>query len=409
MQLLLLSRQSPLAQCATELPVQLRLLDGSEKSFDVATQGKDRALVGTSVPLFYLKSLLRRCQRGLLAEVRLIVDAPMDRATKIGFRCRPWLRGIHTVAGGPTVEFPVSPAPILPSPSLGAIVDIPIAKSVFSESPSSFPCQLQIQTTNGCRSMCPYCPKTYIDSPIATMQLHIFRQITAACKRGQPDTIELYFHGEPLLDERMPQLATEAKSASPQSIVSIVTHENMLDKMSGGPLLDSGLDVAFVSVNVVGKPNEESLRRRLEPIAAVREMFLAHQKELVVVTLHNFLQQRVRGPFRRICLELELPLEAFAATSRARSIDIQPFLRQGDEAPKGPCTLPFVKAFFRLDGAMVLCCEDWKYCRVLGYIDEAPIEEIWTGEAYRGIRRELLQRRLQKPCIRCDLAPVTSL
>ncbi|MBT3218653.1 MAG: hypothetical protein HN348_06140 [Proteobacteria bacterium] len=403
MQFLLLSHRSPLATETTALPVKLILIDGSEKQFDLTTQPTDRALVGTGVPLFFLHELLRRCQSGLLAEVLLIVDAPDPRAARIGFRHQPWLGGIYTLREGAPANFDIPPAPVIEVGGLDEIVHLPIATNVFAEAPSAFPAQIQIQTTNACRANCPYCPKGRLNSPLELMSLSVFRQIVAACKKGQPRSIELYFHGEPLLDGRMAQLSAEAKSACPQAMVSVVTHESMANELVAMGLFDSGLDVAFVSVNVLGRPHEPVLRERLERIAAIRTVFRTHGKELVVVTLHNFLQRGIRGLFRRLCRELDLPIEAFAATSRAGSIDVAPFVRPSDKAPKGPCSLPFVKTFVRFDGAVVLCCEDWEYRRVLGHLAEAPLEEIWTGEAYRCLRRELLQKRLTGPCLLCDL------
>jgi len=408
----LLSADSPYLDQARALErrgeIALALLQGGERRLPFESEGGDQALLGLQAGLFWLRPLLLRCQEGRLGDVALLADAPLPAASRIGLRCRPWLRGVFLPSGVPPAG--VAAAPWNSCRDLAHLLEKWGPPGlVLAARPSRFPRSLQLQTTTACSAACAWCPHPGPSQRARTMDEGLFRRILDQCAEHGPDVLELYFHAEPLQDGRLERLADLAKGRCTKSLLSIVTHERAIDPGRAASLASCGLDVVFVSVNVVGQEPVEALRRRLERIAGLRQPLRAVGKELVVVTLANFLRRGPRGAFRRTCRQLELPMESFWATDRAGSADIAPYLRPDVRALGRRCALPFERAYVRAEGSLALCCEDWDYGVDLGSAAETPIAELWNGARYRRIRRGLLgEGRLGGACGRCGLASAAS-
>ena len=343
------------------------------------------------------------CPRSELSDVRLVVDSDLPAPARIGLRWRPWLRAIHLLPAF-EVEVPlVLPAPIVRSASLAAVLsDLGRPPVLFAEQPNAFPPRLQIQTTTRCQVGCPYCPRPGLSPEDGWMDERLFVRIVEQCGVGCAESLELYLHAEPLEDQRIERLADLSRSACPDAMLSIVTHERSIDRQRAERLARSALDVVFVSVNVLGDTPVSAVRARLERVAVIADALRAHGKELVVVTLTNLLRRP--GPFRRACTELHLPLESFRATSRAESVDIRRWRHRPSSTPPHCCDRPFTTAHIRFDGAVIACCEDWHHERLVGHAEVESLAEIWSGEPLRQLRREQLERSLGGPCDRCELA-----
>lgn len=407
MKLLLLGATSPFAGEALALAhrgrLRLELLGDRPGPLRVATTAGDQALVGTSAPLFFLKDLLRRCRSGTLRDVRLLLDGGVPPTDRIGFRERPWLAEVLTPEGTAVPWTGPLPAPLRSVHGLeNALAGWPRPRVRFAPEPSPFPAELQVETTTVCRMGCPHCPHHLLDRPDAFMDEGLFAEVMAQCRDGRPDNLELYLNGEPLEDPRLPRLARLARDACPASLVSVTTHVDALTEARAHALAGSGLDLVFVSLNPLGGLEEGWLEPRLRRLAPVAELFEGAGTRLVVVSLVNLIPEGQRGRFRRLLAERGLPLEAFTATSRAGDVDLDRFVAPGPAPPPSPCERAFTRAFIRHDGELVLCCEDFRHRRTFGSVRQRPIAEIWTGEAYREARRDLLAGRPGPPCDRCE-------
>jgi|GEM_PF-6736031 len=407
-QLVVLGSSSPFTGEARALAdrgrCHLELLPPGSGPLRVATTAADRALVGTSAPLFFLKDLLRRCRAGRLGNVRLLLDGGVPPAERVGFRERPWLAEILAPAGTAVPWADPLPAPLHEVRTLDeALAGWPAAKVRFAPVPSPFPAELQVETTTVCRMGCPHCPHDLLDRPDAFMDEGLFADVVAQCRDGRPDNLELYLNGEPLEDPRLPRLARLARDACPSSLVSVTTHVDALTEARAHTLAGTGLDLVFVSLNPLGGLDQAWLEPRLQRLVRIAELLDNASMRLVVVTLVNLIPVGQRGQFRRLLAHHRLPFEAFTATGRAGDVELDRFVAPGPTPPPSPCERAFTRAFVRHDGEMVLCCEDFRHRRTFGSVRDRPIAEIWTGEAYQSARRDLLDGRPGPPCDRCEM------
>lgn len=354
----------------------------------------------------WLSPLSERCRGGKLGSIRILIDGEAPPWERIGFRVRPWVQAIQ-VLGSPQLPTGTTPAPILHSSSLEEILqgwDEPAFRA--SEIPTAFPPKLQVETTAHCGLDCPYCPKATQAPDRTRMGEDLFCKIMAECTVGQPDSIELYLSGDPLTDPRLEHLADLAKAASPSSLIEIITHERSINERRAQRLAASGLDAVFVSVNFPDPTTVAAMRTRLERVARIRKIFLAHHKQLVIVTLTNLFDVRGRADFDAITGDLGLPFERFRATNRLGDVDLGKFPAAAAAAPVAArvCERPFTKAYIRARGDVLLCCEDWNDRWVLGNVAHTPLAEIWGNALYRERRRSLLAGKPFAPCDQCTYA-----
>lgn len=387
---------------------KLSLLDALP-SLDALT-ADDFVVLHAALVAPWLGALTDRCRGGLLGAIRIVVESSPPPWERIGFRVRPWVQSIHLLGDHNLVEAraATTPAPLVQSTSLAAVLE-DFTRPAFrpEEIPTAFPPKIQIETTAFCAVDCPFCPISTRETRDRTrMTDALFAHIIGECSAGRPDTIELYLNGDPLTDPRMEHLADVAKAANPTSLIEIITHERSITRKRAPALAASGLDAVFVSVNIEAAVDLAAMRARLERVAALREVFLARGKQLVVVTLANLLEASRLAQFEAIAAELGVPVERFRATARMGDVDLAHFAVGG--AARTPaarvCERPFTKAYVRATGDVLLCCEDWNDRWVMGNVAVTPLAEIWASALYRARRRALLDGRLEAPCAGCEYA-----
>jgi len=387
--------------------VEAGLLRQIESRDGIQTLGADdHVLLHVDEVATWLSALSERCRGGQLGSIRILIDGPPPPWEQIGFRVRPWVQAIH-VLGAPRLPPGTTPAPILHSSSIEEILkgwNEPAFRA--NEIPTAFPPKLQVETTAHCGLDCPYCPKATQAPDRTRMGEDLFCKIMAECTVGRPDSIELYLSGDPLTDPRLEHLADLAKAASPSSLIEIITHERSINERRAERLAASGLDAVFVSVNFPEPTAAGPMRTRLERVARLRKIFLAHSKQLVIVTLTNLFDERSRADFEAITGDLGLPFERFRATNRLGDVDLAQFPAAAAAAPvlARVCERPFTKAYIRARGDVLLCCEDWNDRWVMGNVAQTPLAEIWSNALYRERRRSLLAGKPFAPCDHCTYA-----
>ncbi len=69
------------------------------------------------------------------------------------------------------------------------------------------------------------------------------------------------------------------------------------------------------------------------------------------------------------------------------------------------CPYPWLSFFIANNGDVVACCRDLDHKTVLGNLFAEGFQQIWNGERYRALRRDLVERHpeKQRACADCDM------
>jgi radical SAM protein with 4Fe4S-binding SPASM domain len=77
----------------------------------------------------------------------------------------------------------------------------------------------------------------------------------------------------------------------------------------------------------------------------------------------------------------------------------------GSEAKYNLCPYPWFSFIIGSNGDVVACCRDLEHQTVLGNLFQQEFDEIWNGEKYRALRRDLVAKDpgKQAACANCDM------
>jgi MoaA/NifB/PqqE/SkfB family radical SAM enzyme len=344
---------------------------------------------------------------------------------------------------------PAGVEPALTTPRF--LEDHPLYLSHLSEDPPPFPTAVNIELTTRCNLRCVMCPLTAGEprtTPNRTMDEEIFQRLLRdvlphVCR------VDVVGDGEVLLARKLLFRLLEAAAAH-RVLVNICSNGVLLDQQTSRRLIQSGLADLNVSLDaaepetyrairgadwerVVGNlrtlarlKNElgsdrprlhlsmVGMRRNIEQFPAL--VRLAAELGAESVTLQAMgefaavADQSVylRDPeLGRTCYEegrrlgeehgirvLLWPPGQFDATGGGG--DERP-PRGETSRPRKVCEFPWDVPYFTTTGDVLSCCA----MPPLGNIREADFQSIWTGPAYRRLRREIFSPNPPLPCEHC--------
>ena len=328
-----------------------------------------------------------------------------------------------------------------------------------SDSATSRPVCIYLETTNRCNLLCTTCPRTYEElEPPADMSWELFTSIVDQI----PDLQRAVLHGvgEPMLVRNLARMVRYLKQRG--IYVLFNTNGTLLNERNGRALIEAGLDELRVSLDaanaksflaVRGKDyfgrilrNVRAFRNLQEREAAERprvSLWLTGLKE-TIAELPAFVKVAAEIGVREVYLQrlvffatdaigLARPDQALyeqmtreeeayvkAATELARSYGIT-FAASGGASEPGMslkrddrgspwtlCRRPWTVMYFTANGRALPCCiapfsqrgyENY----TLGDATQQSLREIWNGAAYRSFRDALLSDKPPGSCANCGL------
>jgi MoaA/NifB/PqqE/SkfB family radical SAM enzyme len=256
--------------------------------------------------------------------------------------------------------------------------------------------------------MCPQA-RGLVPRP-AKMPLELFRAIIDDVCDNRP-LIKLYLSGEPLLHENLPAMIDYVGSRGCQSMI----HTNAVGLTPELAEMILASPLTFLSFSFEGVTSEiyEQLRppAKFEPVRANILHYLDRRR------------QRGSGPHTSIDVirmrETEALLRPFIEEWIAAGVDdvhVAPYMtwhglvadRRVDAPPAvpgfQPCEAPFRHGCILSDGTVVPCCLDVNGCLPLGTVAQRRFTTIWSSNAYRHLRLQMLTGMLSPDsiCACCD-------
>ncbi|MEW6659108.1 MAG: radical SAM protein [Thermodesulfobacteriota bacterium] len=107
---------------------------------------------------------------------------------------------------------------------------------------------VQVQTINKCNRSCAFCPSEKFPRQLEFMSLETFQRVLdELAALGFAGRFSPYLQGEPLLDNRLPQLLSMARATLPRAKLLIQTNGDPLTVEKGLALFEAGLHKLIIN------------------------------------------------------------------------------------------------------------------------------------------------------------------
>jgi radical SAM protein with 4Fe4S-binding SPASM domain len=281
--------------------------------------------------------------------------------------------------------------------------------------PLGAPEVFQIELTNHCPMSCIMCPRTQnMTRPLGYMDVELFQTIV---RQIAPTSSKIFLHhfGDSLVH---PQLGEFIRFADRHRIATYLsTNPILLTDDRIHELVDSGLHELVISLD--GYTNATSSVIRGRAAANVEE---AERRILALVDYRR--QRRSKKPhlimqFVRQRLNQHEAAQWLAKWSTVEGIDavkLKSYVTWdgGDERinelrintstdAEVVCDKPWTSVTILWDGRVVPCCFDYDGLYVLGSLLEHSLQQIWSGEKARALRKSHREQTLAsvRLCAKC--------
>lgn len=268
------------------------------------------------------------------------------------------------------------------------------------------PNSVQVEATEGCNLRCGFCgirgireagDRDNLSGPYRFMNpgtaVLIAKDIAHA---GWNPRVEFAMHGEPTMNPHLPELITVFRHYVPRCPILITTN--------GIPLLDGWrsrvADLFDAGASTVAVDDYRPHRARAAVLGT----------DLPGVTVHQYPAEgpaanphrRPRPGERRLILVQDISQAETGnhshLSNHAGAAGAPDMSRAGER-----CALPFREISVRWDGAVALCCNDWRGVYKIGTAQRERLGALWQSETFMAARRRLYAgRRDMAPCLGCN-------
>lgn len=234
---------------------------------------------------------------------------------------------------------------------------------------------IAIETTTYCNLRCKNCPNSIYERGILKnkkmMDINLFKKIIDdLSKAGYRGNLMLHFYGEPLTDERLPNLVKYSRKKLPLATIQINTNGFLLTIENYRNLIRSGVNKFFITQYV-----------NIMPIGVKEVLYYLNRRP----KKENKIEYRVLG-------------EDIGLSNRGGEINVKKVV----DFERPICTYPNVGMHIDYEGNVVLCCNDYHSSVKLGNVKKEDIVKIWNSGFYKKLRNEIRARKYRlKICKKC--------
>lgn len=270
----------------------------------------------------------------------------------------------------------------------------------WKENPEFFlvekaPLHLDIEPTSACNLRCPMCTRTVLleegstNFKIETMSFENFKKVIDEATEIGVYAIKLNWMGEPLMHKNIVEMVQYAKN---KGIVDVMLNTNavLLDEKMSKNLIEAGLDKIFFSFDSPNKENYEKIR-----VGANYEQTLENIKSFVKIRE----ELGYKTPLTRVSMVLmDSNKDEYSDYVKLfeNVVDIVAYVEYIEPKSSGikkeyndgfACSQLWQRMVIAANGDVSVCCVDSTQQYIVGNVFKDGIENIWTNEKYKNIRK----------------------
>ncbi len=260
---------------------------------------------------------------------------------------------------------------------------------------------LRLESTNHCNFKCTFCPHPSMERAKGFMNEDLYRKIIDEASFLGFKKLDLRNFGEPILDKRLPRLASYARD---KGIDKIYIHTNGYGISE--KLIDSWGEAGIVDANVSLSPKREFALTR--PGVDVSRLFRDIEKitrgsskwkhVLSIDYIHTGQSTREEET------EFLSWLHDIGAQKR---IDIQLHnWATGTSSRYTQCHRLWSSVTVLFDGRVSLCCLDYEGKVTLGNMQDSSLVDVLNSSLYIEIRKNHIEGKFLEICASCDMPTV---
>ena len=243
---------------------------------------------------------------------------------------------------------------------------------------------VEIETINRCNNICGFCPvsKSQDIRSYLTMTDSLFKKIIDELSNiNYSGEIAFHSNNEPLLDKELSKKILYARENCPNSYLYFYTNGTLLNSVKVLEFKKSGINKIVVNnYNSKMKLNKNIVKM----VEELKQNQTSNYPQIVII---------IRDPNEM--------LNNRAGDAPNKKKNLYYYFKYFQDSP---CNLPFKDLIIRPDGKISLCCQDAYGKITLGDINESSLTNIWYGEPFKEIRKNLTQigRKGNPLCNTCD-------
>lgn len=277
---------------------------------------------------------------------------------------------------------------------------------------TSFPKVIRIEPSSLCNLKCIHCPRGTYKKPIGKiLGWFLFKKILKEIKQNISfcKVAVLYHGGEPLLNKNLFKMILALKKAGIEKI-KIDTNGLLLNKKNCKAIINSGLDVLFVSID--GDSEKQNLLIRNSDFKIVSgniKLLCQLKKELgkqnpSIIISNTVFSESKNKVFLVNCFNgLDVAIQTNQAIVWPNFFPNKKFfcIIEKFKEKQFVCDHLENTLTIRANGDVVPCCYDLTSTCILGNIKKNSIKEIWNGKKLAALRKKINVGNKSKLCENC--------